>query len=171
MNTGAQGGTSVSVGMKRWRTMKRWRKTPPGTCKYSRLVVLSLWSRQTVHLHNLGIGSTNVLMWTCLGTYWINKKKIRIMGWSVPTVQKWCTTHLQEIRFQETQGSRWQSSTLVPRLSRFYLQNQDPTWLLWVLKYLSWVQRFRVYSTQLNSRGHSTQLNSTHGGIVLIKLK
>ncbi len=23
---------------------------------------------------------------------------------------------------------------------------QDPTWLLWVLTYLSWVQRFRVYS-------------------------
>ena len=40
-------------------------------------------------------------------------------------------------------------------------------WLLWVelsttlvCHELSGVQRFRLYSTQLNSRGHSTQLNS-----------
>ncbi len=58
-------------------------------------------------------------------------------------------------------GSVWHSLGLSPLCTVQASADQDPTWLQWVLKYLSWVQRFRGLSWVEYNGGHSTQLNST----------
>jgi hypothetical protein len=62
--------------------MKRWRKTPPVTCQWSCLTVLSFRTRKTVRLQELGITWNDiVVLWTCPRTDWIDT--FRIMCWSL----------------------------------------------------------------------------------------
>jgi hypothetical protein len=75
-----------------------------------------------------------------------------------PTIPTSLVRSLSLHPWERVEGTR----PLCQFLTSLFIKNyQDPTWLLWVLKYLSSVQRFRGLSWVEYIGGHSTQLNST----------